>query len=372
MKIRIEQKQLADAARHTQRRLPTNPLQPILSALLLDADNDTVTLSGFDLDTSTRTLLDADTLEPGAVVVPGRLLADVAAALPPGPIDLTADNRELTVTAPGTTFSLPTMERRDYPTLPTPPGAAGTADGDQLGAAIGHAAQASMPLKEAVGNMEGFAGVHVEADGDHLVVSASDRYRIVRHTLPWQPAGDGTGELLIPATDIAVTAKQMAGSPVRVCFPAAGGGVAALATDTLTVTSRTIAAPFPNINGFIPDPDKATGWARIDSDELQQAIKRAALVNEKDVQAIHLEFNGDHLVVRGGVEGTKGASQVDAETLGLEDFRIAYRPGFLTSLLAPITGLAQMWFTAPTRPALIAPVDDDTYRAVCMPVNPKQ
>jgi DNA polymerase-3 subunit beta len=372
VKIRIDQKELADAARRAHRRLPTNPLNPVLAGLLIEApESSSVTLSGFDLETSTRATLDADVLEPGDALVSGRLLADVAAALPAGPVDVVADERELTLTAPGTTFTLPAMERHDYPALPTPPGAAGVADGDVFAAAVVHAAQAAMPEKEAVGSMEGFSGVHVAANGDSLIVSATDRYRIVRHTVPWQPDSDGAGELLLPAAGFSVTAKQMAGHPIRVSFTSPSGGVAALATDMLTVTSRTVAAAFPNIGSYFPDPAKAAGWARLDAAELLEAVNRAALVNEKEEQSITLDFGRDQVTVRGGVEGSKGASRVDAETADLDEFSINYRPGFLGSLLAPIDGQAQMWFTVPSKPALIVPVDDDTYRAVCMPVRLK-
>lgn len=371
MKLRIDQKELADAARQAFRRLPTNPLQPVLAGLLLEATADTVTLSGFDLETSTRSTLEADTLEPGSVVVSGRLLADVTGALPAGPVDVVADERELTVSAPGTTFTLPTMPRHDYPALPVPPGAAGVVSGDRLSAAVGHAATVALAPKEAVGSRETFGGVHVVADGEQLTVEASDGYRIARHRIPWTPDGDSASDLLIPAGDIAVTAKQMTGGPVRIGFPAPGGGVASLASDSLTVTSRTIATPYKNIDGFFPDPANAVGWVRADAGELAEAIKRAALANEKDEQPIVLEFGRDRVTVRGGVEGSKGASQIEAEVTDLDGFRIAYRAGFLGSLLAPVDGLVQLWFTTPTKPALIVPVDDDTYRAVSMPVRLK-
>ena len=370
MKLRIDQRELAEAARRAHRRLPNNPLNPVLAGLLLEATADQVTLSGFDLETATRATLNAETLEPGDSLVSGRLLADVTAALPAGPVDVVADGQELTVSAPGTTFTLPTMLRSDYPALPVPPGAAGVAFGERLAVAVGHAATVAMSPKEAVGSREAFGGVHVMADGEQLVVEASDGYRICRHRLPWTPDGDSTGDLLIPAADIAVTVKQMTGGPVRIGFPGLGG-VASLASDALTVTSRTIATPYKNIDGHFPDPAKATGWAGVDAGELLEAVKRAALVNEKEEQPIALSFDGDTVTVRGGVEGSRGASQVEVETADLDGFEIAFRAGFLGSLLAPIDGVAQIWFTTATKPALIVPVDDDTYRAVCMPVRLK-
>lgn len=372
MKIRIEQKLLADAARQAHRRLPTNPLQPVLAGLLIEApEAGPVHLSGFDLETATRATLDADIIAAGETVVSARLLADVTASLPAGPVDMVVEDQQVTVSTPSDEFHLPTMDRRDYPALPAPPGAAGTVDGDLLAAKVGHAAAAAMPEKEAVGNMEGFGGVHVAADADRLIVSASDRYRIVRHTLPWTPDSDSSGQLLMPAAGFAVTAKQMAGAAVRVSFPGPNGTVAALATDRLTVTGRTLATEFPNISRFFPDPEKATGSATFDAVELLAAVKRAGLVNEADTEPVCLTFDGGHATVSGGQGGPSGRSRIDADTDGMDGFTAGYRPGFLASLLAPIDGAVRIWFTEPKKPVLIEPVDDATYRAVCMPVRLK-
>ncbi|BBC30061.1 hypothetical protein SGFS_013550 [Streptomyces graminofaciens] len=373
MKLRIDQRQLAEAAKRAHRRLPNNPLQPILGGLLLETDGDSITLSGFDYETSTRAALAADVLEPGHVLVSGRLLADVAAALPAGPVDLIADGNEAILTAPGTTFTLPTMDRRDYPALPEAPAPAGTVDGSLLAAAVVHAAQASMPDKEAAGKLEGLRGVHVAADGDRLTVSATDRYRIVRHQMPWTPDGDAEGDLLVPAAYLAATAKQLSGGPVRVSF-ASDIAVAALANDTLTVTSRTIATPFPDIERLFLDPAAASGWMRADAGELVEAVKRVALVNDKDDQTVVLSFDSDQVTVQAGINGPQGASSIGVESADLDGFTASYRAEWLASVLAPIGGQVQVWFTTPTKPVLIRPVDDDgaatdNYRAVCMPVR---
>ncbi|MFE6815956.1 DNA polymerase III subunit beta [Streptomyces sp. NPDC057677] len=372
MKLRIEQRDLAAAAKQAHRRLPSNPANPVLGGLLIESKEDgPATLSGFDLEVATRATLDADTLEPGIVLVSGRLLADVAAAMPAGPVDLVADDREIILTAPGTVFTLPTMEHRDYPALPKPPEATGTVDGTLFAKAVTHAAQASMPSAEAVGTMEGFAGVHILADDtDELVISASDRYRIVRHRIPWSSDGNADSELLIPADGIAATAKAMAGSQIGIAFPA-GGGVASLATDRLTVTSRTIASGFPNINVLFPDPDTSTGCLQADAAELMEAVRRAALVNETTEKAIVLTAGMDTLSVSGGGLRGKGVNQITAQVDGLDGLRIGYQPAFLGSLLAPIDGQVRLWLTTPTKPVLIEPVDDDTYRAVCMPIRLK-
>lgn len=371
MKLRIEQKELAEAARQAHRRLPNNPLNPVLAGLLVEATGEQATLSGFDLETSTRAALHADVLEPGETLVSARLLADVTGAMPAGPVDVVADEREVTVTAPGTTFTLPTMNRGDYPALPVPPGASGSIDGALFAEVVGHAATVAMSPKEAVGSRLHFGGVHVSTAGAVFTVEASDGYRIARHVIGWQPDTDTAGELLIPAADFATTVKQTAGGRVRLGFPGADGGVASISSDTLTVTSRTIASEYADLDRHFPSKDAAAGSAVFEAGELTAAVKRAALVNDAEGKSIQIAFDSGQATVRGGHGGPSGSSRVDCDTDGLDGFSIAYNPGYLASLLAPIDGQVRLWFYTPTKPALIEPVDDDTYRAVCMPVRLK-
>jgi DNA polymerase-3 subunit beta len=368
VKIRIDQKELADAARRAFRRLPNNPPVPVMAGLVLEAGDDAVTLSGFDYETSTRAVLDAEALVDGAVVVSGRMLADVAAALPAGLVDMVADEHQLSVSTPGNHFSLPLLPRHEYPSLPVPPEASGAVDGGLLAQALVHAASAAMAQKDAVGTVEGFGGVHVAAVGDRLRLWASDRYRMVEHTVPWTPGENGDGSLLIPAPDLAATAKMLAGGNVQIGFPGPDFGVAALSGERLTVTGRCIAAQFPDISKIFPKKGEVEGHAVFDATELADAAKRASLVND-DKTPIRIAIGDGQAVVHGGQHGTSGASTIAAEADGLGDFQIAFNPHYLTSLLDPIDGRVQFWFTTPTKPALIEPVDGDTYRACLMPVR---
>jgi hypothetical protein len=82
MKLRIERDALADAVAWAARTLPPRPTNPVLAGVLLVATEDRVSLSSSDLAVSSQVSLEADIDEPGDVVVSGRLLADIAKALP--------------------------------------------------------------------------------------------------------------------------------------------------------------------------------------------------------------------------------------------------------------------------------------------------
>ncbi len=56
--------------------------------------------------------------DDGTVLVSGRLLADIARALPDQPVDIFLDGPKLSVVCGSSRFSLQTMPVEDYPQLP--------------------------------------------------------------------------------------------------------------------------------------------------------------------------------------------------------------------------------------------------------------
>src|SRR5216683_2538492 len=88
MRIIVERDALAEAVAWVARSLPSRPVLPILSGLLLEASPGGLTLSCFDYEVSARIQVDAEVAEPGTALVPGRLLAEITRRLPPFPVEV--------------------------------------------------------------------------------------------------------------------------------------------------------------------------------------------------------------------------------------------------------------------------------------------
>src|SRR3954447_7802219 len=137
MKIRIERDPLADAVAWAARILPQKSQLPVLSGLRLDAESSgALRLSGFDYEVSAEAELDVMVAEAGAVLVPGRLLADITRSLPAQPIDLVTEGSRVQLSCGSARFTLPTLPLDEYPSLPAMPEGAGTMGSDALAGAV--------------------------------------------------------------------------------------------------------------------------------------------------------------------------------------------------------------------------------------------
>ena len=103
------------------RAVSTRGTLPSLGGILVIAADGSLTLRATDMELAlTSTLTDAKTEQPGSVLLPGRLFADVVRSLPPGEVtlELRSEQRDVEIAAGGARFHLRTLPADDFPRLP--------------------------------------------------------------------------------------------------------------------------------------------------------------------------------------------------------------------------------------------------------------
>ena len=136
MKFTVDRDILSEAVSWTARSLSPRPPAPVLSGLLIKAEQQTVTISSFDHEISAQLHIEADIELEGTVLVSGRLLNDIVKALPAAPVTVEVDDSKAVVTCKSSRFTLSTMPVDEYPELPSMPELAGTVDGSAFAKAV--------------------------------------------------------------------------------------------------------------------------------------------------------------------------------------------------------------------------------------------
>ena len=77
MKFIVEQSALVDGVNWVSRSLSTRPIKTELLGIVIDATGDQVYLSASDLETASKSHFNAEIKDPGKVLVPGKLLAEI-------------------------------------------------------------------------------------------------------------------------------------------------------------------------------------------------------------------------------------------------------------------------------------------------------
>ena len=384
MELRVERDALADAVSWTARSLPARPPMQVLLGLLLDASGTSgsgagLEISGFDYEVSSRVGLDATVAEPGRVLVPGRLLADIVRALPPAPVELRLDGSRVVLTCGAARFTLPTLPVEDYPELPAMPETAGSLESDVFAAAVGQVALAAgrddtLPV---------LTGVRLEIDGETLTLAATDRYRLAVRTLPWKPGTPGLSTTaLVPAKTLADTAKALtAGPEVTLALSTGSGGEGMIGFEGggRRTTSRLLEGEFPKYRSLLPSESSAV--AQVATAPFVEAVRRVALVAARNAP-VRLGFSADGVVLEaGGADDAQASERLECSWEGAaaesgEPFSIAFNPGYLLDGLSAVdSDTTTLSFTGPTRPAVLTSKHEggeraeSDYRYLLMPVR---
>lgn len=363
MKFRVERDVLADAVAWTARALPLRPSAPVLAGLLIEAGaidgTDGLQLSTFDYETSARATLNADVSIEGRALVSGRLLADICRSLPNKPVEMQIDGAKVTLTCGSARFSLQTMPVEDYPTLPVMPETRGKVKSEAFAHAVGQAVTAAgrddmLPV---------LTGVRLELDGTSISMLATDRFRLSQRELEWDPGTpDLSAAALVPAKVLADTAKSLTGgSEISIALSTSGTGEGIIGFEGSAgggirrTTTRLLDGEFPKVRSLFPSEHLTL--ARVDRSVLIDAVKRVALVAERNT-AVQLAFGDGVLTLDAGSgEEAMASESIEAAITG-DDLTTGFNPQFLldglTALESPFVELA---FTTSAKPVVLSGVD---------------
>lgn len=372
MKFVVDREPLVDAINWVARSISSRPMQTALLGIMIDV-TDEITLTGSDLETSTKAVLSADINTPGKVLVPGRLLAEIARSLPAKPITFTLDGTRVLVTAGSAKFTLPTLATNEYPNLPSIPPAAGIIASDIFATAVNQVAVAagkddSLPT---------LTGVHVDIKGDNITLAATDRYRLAVKEITWTAqTSDLETSTLLRARTLFDAAKALSSSSnvtIALSPSSSNEKLVGFLSDEKTMTSRTLDGTFPPFRHLLPTT--TTAEATIEVAPFLDSVRRVALVTDKTVP-LRLIFSANSLQLEAGAgDDAQATENLEIDYTG-EDINIAFNPTFLTDGLQAIgTPYVHIGFTGANKPAVLTGKNEATgainesYKYLLMPMR---
>ena len=371
MRFIVERDALADGVMWVSRSLSARPIMPVLLGVLIKADKKGIHLSGYDLETSGKAEVTADVKEEGTVLVSGKLLSDIARALPNKPVTFSLEGNRVSVISGSAKFALPTLSVSDYPNLPELPSETGRLSGDLFAEAVSQVAIAagkddSLPV---------LTGVYVEIEENKLILAATDRYRLAVRELNWD-APRASASALIRARTLNDAAKSLAGAKsVSVALAAATATERRIgfASEGKVMTSRMLDGTFPPYRHLLPSERSAT--AVVEVAPFVDSVRRVALVADKTVP-LRLAFNPGALTLEAGVGDDAQATEEIEIAFDGEALSIAFNPTFLLDGLAAVNSpFVEIAFTGGSKPAVLSGKSsadgesDFSYRYLLMPMR---
>ena len=366
MQLTAERDPLLDGLQTAARALSTRTTIPSLGGIMLVAEGGALIARATDSELAVSVAIEATVEGEGSLLLPGRLLADVARALPQGPVTLverTAE-RDVEITAGTARFHLRQLDAEDFPRLPELDAGAIAMPGPALAETVERVARAAS--RDEVRPI--LTGIMVSVEGSTLTMVATDSYRLsVKRT---ELTGSGVAtpfEANVPARamrELARVVGQSAVEEVQISMP---GNQVVFGAGGVTLSSRLIDGQFPNYRQLLPDAFDHD--VRLPRGELLDVTRRIRYLAQRNAP-LKLAFAEGELTVAAETPEIGDASESMPCGFSGEPMEIAFNPQFFIEGVESIESEeVVLRLTSPLRPGLLQPAGSEDFSYLVMPIR---
>ncbi len=204
-----------------QHSVSSRSVMPVLSGVMIEADEGKVSLFTTDLESSTTTQCEARVEAKGACVVSHRLLLELFRDLKDEKVILELTGNELQVMGENNTFKLFTMPKDDYPGHPLVETPVMEILDPRL---FSHSVQVVSKAASKDEKRPTLTGVFMDFDKEELRLVSTDSYRLAVMRLKGAHRTEQDGSYIIPATALSSFSKIMGEEGVVRVFRDEGSG----------------------------------------------------------------------------------------------------------------------------------------------------
>lgn len=361
MRINIERERFADTIGWVLRSVSTRATLPALGGVLFDAEGSTLRLAGTDLELAGEATVETKVEEAGTVVLPGRVLGEIARALPEGAVRIETTGAQATVACGSAEFTLRTLPVEDFPQLTVPDGAAaGSIEAKTF-------AQAVSQVTRAASGDEArpvLTGTLLEAEADKLTLVATDSYRLAVREIAWKGPSEPM-KRVIPARALVEAARATDGDGELLV--ALGESQATFTVEGRRLTTRLIEGEFPNWKQLIPGD--LPSQLRIDRELFAEAVRRVGILAQSGAP-VRIELSSDGAKLGAGSQDIGEASEMVQGKFEGEPVTVAFNPQYLLDGINAVEGTeVVVALRDGLKPAVVRAPDDAAYLYLAMPVR---
>ena len=362
LRVTCDRDELVRQLSVVSRALSMRSTVQILSGVLLEASGERLALAATDMELSLQVALSSQVDGEGRVVVPGRLLAELARLLPPDDVAIAhrPEDGVAEVTCGAAHYKLHTYGVEDFPRLPD------VADATLFTVDRAPFVSTALKVSRSASRDESrpvLTGILVRFEPGKLVMAATDAYRLSVKQTPL-PAEAPELEAIVPARALVELGRiaqgegelQLGVHENQVVFT----------TDGTVLTTRRIDGQFPNYSQLFPEAFEHE--LRIPRDELLDVVRRTAVMSQRN-SPLRLRFAEGELTISVQTQELGEARESMPVPFSGEPLEIGFNPDFLREGIESVEeDELRLKLISPLRPAVIE-VESEDFSYLIMPIR---
>lgn len=292
MRVTVERAALLKALGHVHRVVERRNTIPILSNVLLRAEETGLRLKATDLDIEVTETIPAEVIQAGSTTVPAHVIYEVVRKLPDGAqvsLEMAGDTGQMQLRSGRSRFMLQALPESDFPDLAAgdlshrfllPP-----ADLKRLI----EKTQFAISTEETRYYLNGIYFHTIESDGALMLRAvATDGHRLARIELPAPSGSEGMAGIIIPRKAVSEIQKLLEDSDENVSVELSTAKIR-LTFGGVVLTSKLIDGTFPDYQRVIPagnDKDLI-----VDREEFKRVVDRVSTISSDRGRAVKLSLS---------------------------------------------------------------------------------
>jgi DNA polymerase III subunit beta len=362
LKVTCDRDELVAKLATVSRVVSTRGSVQVLSGVLLRPADGGLELAATDMELSLRTTLTASVEGDSSVVVPGKLLVDLARLLPAADVTIEYRPEDGVVHVSSGSYSskLNVFSAEDFPRLPSVDPAPHTIATASLLETVDRVARsASKDESRPV-----LTGIQVRFEGTQLFMAATDSYRLSFKQTELEQSGPDL-EAIIPARALTELGRIAAGTDTVAL--GVNENTVVFGTGDTWLTTRRIDGQFPDVARLLPETFEIE--VDLPRAELRDVVRRAGVMALRNAP-LRLRFAEGELTISAQSQDVgETVESLPAAYTG-EPLEIGFNAEFLADGVDAVrSDTVRLKLINPLRPGLITSADDDSFWYLIMPIR---
>lgn len=342
MKFKINKDHFSNGLQQVLNVVATRSTMPILSNVLIEAEDGHISLTTTNLDLGIRCRIKADVSDTGSLTLPVRKLATIVRELPQSDVFIeTSEKNQAKITSGGSLFKIMGIGSEEFPPLPT----------------FENRKVFELSQEQIVGMLKSVSyaqsndenryilnGVYFNFADEKLTLVATDGRRLGLTALETEISEENAGSLILPAKTVAELERLMGkGEKVKIAFndrqaafeiDIAEDGDTGL-VDHLYLVSKIVEGNYPNYRQVIPKETEHR--VKIERELMLECVHRAALVTSDKSNSVKLKMTKNLLEISGSSSEYGESHESMAIAYEGPEVQVAFNPQFLMEPLKALS-----------------------------------
>lgn len=365
MQFTCAKDKLVEAVGNVSRAVSGKTNIPALEGILLRAQGDELTLTGYDLELGITTHISAHIEQEGELVVSAKLFSDMIRRLPGEELSLECDEKLLTQIKSGATvYSILGMPALDYPELPS------LIEKESISIPSGTLKSMITQTLFAVATSDAkpvHTGSMFDVEPDKITLVAVDGYRMALRREAIQTGQDI--RFIVPGKTLSEISKLLEedDTPIEMQFSRRH---IIFQIGAYEVISRLLEGEFLNYGAAIPQTSTST--VLVSTRALIESIERTSLlISDRLKSPLRVRFTDGMISLSCTTALGRAYDELSCNLIGSEE-EIGFNNRYLLDALRAVDGdQLKLELGGPLSPMKVVPLEGDGYLFLVLPVRLK-